>query len=503
MNKFSNKGFGSSQVREEDTPNSSGRSLEYKIDEGDNYLFKEIQVDDISTLTRPETVWYDDSDMMVYRAASMVEEKRIKVTHKEDPNITFDCKNITEFKGRGKNVGANTVLGLYNVDRELTGEDPYTPEDFIVEPYQVIVGGEEEKAFETAKIQILRTLKETRLQYKISKIIPMIGEGACFRESLHQAKLYKGNRSETLRPLLLKRLRAWMVEELGAIDTKDLRHNGMRVECDDGVEIKANEGVVHYLKHGWYNIGVISKDKDSTNSAKLLINNDRINGKLKFPKAMHIKTTDKCAGDVALISKGEGKSKDFKFFGFKGLMYQAFLGIDAADHYSALKHLGKGFDFGDVAAYKVLKPCKTSKEALQACIDVFSDLLPNGVQYEDHKGVEHDVDTMTYMNTYFLTAYMIRKLDDPMDFYKLCAAFKVDTSKIVGNNKLTPPVNTFIGDEDHIKDLESLIKDILENNVKGLKSKKKSDQAPMIDQIKEKLESINFDSHYEMVQTEK
>ena len=115
-------------------------------------------------------------------------------------------------------------------------------------------------------------------------------------------------------------------------------------------------------------------------------------------------------------------------------MYQSFLGIDSADFYSALKHLDRGFDFGDVAAYKVLKPCKTAKEALQASIDVFSELLPNGVQYTNHKGEDLNVDTLTYMNTYFLTAYMIRKLDDPMDFFKLCKTFKVDTSAITNNH---------------------------------------------------------------------
>lgn len=410
------------------------QTVQFNKDEGDNYIFKEIQVEDIKTLTRPETVWYDDSDMMVYRAASMVEEKRIKVTHKKDKSIVFDCKNITEFKGRGKSVGTNTVLGLYNVDRELNNLPCLLPEDFSIEQYQIIQGGNEEKAFETAKIQILKTLKDTRLQYGLSKIIPVLGEGSSFRESLNQVKRYKSNRDDSLRPILLKRLRSWLVDEVGAVDTKDLRHKGEPIECDDYIEMKAHEGVVHFRKHGWYNIGVISKDKDATNSAKLLINNDRVGGKLKFPKAMHIQTTDKCSGDVALLSKGDGTAKDFKFYGFKGLMYQSFLGIDQADFYSALKHLDRGFDFGDVAAYKVLKPCNTAKEALQACIDVFAELLPKGVEYTNHKGEELHVDTLTYMNTYFLTAYMIRKLDDPMDLFKLCEAFKVDTSRVVNNH---------------------------------------------------------------------
>lgn len=439
MSTFSKKAVqGSNDVYPQEDATTGKK--EFNRDESDNYLFKEIQVEDISALIRPETVFYDDSDMMVYRAASMVEEKRVKITHKEDNTITFDCKNVTEFKGRGKKVGDNSVLGLYNVDLELQGKTLLTPDDFEIQPYQLIQSRDEEKAFESAKIQILKTLKETRLQYQIHKIIPVLGEGACFREFGDQCRLYKGNRVESLRPLLLKRLRQWMVDEVGAINVKDKKHFGKTIECDDWIEIVAAQGVAHYRKHGWYHIGVISKDKDSVNSAKLLINNDRVmgkgkdGGKLKFPKAMHIQATDRCTGDVVLLSKGEGKSKDFKGFGFKFLMYQCFLGIDSSDNYSALKHLERGFDFGDVSAYKVLKPCKTAKETLQETINVFAELLPDGVQYRTHDGRELYVDTLTYMNTYFLTAYMIRKLDDNMDFYKLCEAFKVDVSKIKDNH---------------------------------------------------------------------
>lgn len=453
---FSMKAKGASQEKpEQEGFDENKPKKEYVRDTGDNYLFKEIQVEDINTLIRPETVFYDDSDMMVYRAASMMEEKRIKVVHKEDPTLTFDCKNITEFKGRGKKVGDSSVLGLYNVDRDLQGLPHYTPEDFEITQYQIVQGGDEDKAFETAKIQILRNLKETRLQYQIPKIIPVLGEGDCFREELDQARKYKGNRAETLRPILLKRLRQWMVDEVGAINVKDMRHFGKVIECDDFIEIKAAEGAAHYRKHGWYSVGVISKDKDSLNSTKLLINNDRVTGKgkdggkLKFPKVMHIEATNKCAGDVVLLSKGEGKAKDFKGYGFKFLMYQAFLGVDTADNYSALKHLERGFDFGDVSAYKALKPCTTAKEALQKTIDIFAELLPTGVQYTTHDGRELDVDTITYMNTYFLTAYMIRKLGDTMDFFKLCKAFKVDVSKITNNNV---PVVKEVAEADKVRE---------------------------------------------------
>jgi len=108
---------------------------------------------------------------------------------------------------------------------------------------------------------------------------------------------------------------------------------------------------------------------------------------------------------------------------------------------------------------------------------------------------------MTVMNTYFLTAYMTRNDKDNTDFYKLCKAFKVDTSNIVGNNNYTAPVKTYVGCEGNVNEIEDLIQSILKEDMKGLKSMKKADQAIVIDRIKEKLESISFESHYEMKQT--
>ncbi|CAM0060343.1 exonuclease [Vibrio phage K406] len=482
---------------------------EYVIDTGDNYLFKEIQVDNIEDLLSPDCIFYEDYDTAVYRAASMLQEKRIKAVCKEDPSITFDCKNVTEFKGRKRNdqVSDNSELGIFNVDRELTGKPLLKPSDFDIEEYQKL-NGEEDKLLETAKIQLLKSMKNTCLQYGIPKIIPVLGHGSCFREDEPTARMYKGNRTDSLRPILLKKLRAWMIEERGAIDTSSMTHKGGVIECDDYIEIKASEGYRHYRKNEKFNIGIISSDKDSLNSPKLMVNRDTLpkknkteKAKLKFPKPMLIEATDRCAGDVVLISKENGK--DFKGYGFKFLMYQAILGEDSADNYSAIRHLGKGLNFGDTAAYKVLKPCKTAKETLQATIDTMAELFPYGVQYEDWKGNTHDVDTVTYMDLYFRIAYMIRKLEDPMDFFKLCAAFKVDTSTITDNNKLTPPVRTFVGNEEEMLGIKDCINSILSDDLRGLKSLKKADAAVVIDRIKEKLESIDFESQYAMIQEEK
>lgn len=484
-------------------------------DESDNILFKEIQVNDITTLIRPETVFYADFDMPVYQIAANLEEKRIKASCKKDPSVVIDCKGKREFKGLGKKIAESSELGVLNTKRQVEGLEPFTVDDFEIEQYQKLNKSEEE-SFETAKIQVYKKLKEYREQYLLPKVIPVLGEGSSFRELAPTCKLYKSNRSETLRPLLLKRLRQWVVDEVGGIMTTETR-NGALIECDDKIEILAAEGYRHYRQHNWFNIGALSGDKDSLNSPKLLVNADRYHGndkskqgKLRFPKPMLIEATDRCCGNLELISKTDSKgntSQEVKGYGFKFLLFQAFLGLDSADFYDALGHLNQGMNFGVSSAYKVLQPCKTAKEALQATIDVFAEKLPYGVNYIDHFGMNHDIDTMSYMNIYFSVAYMLRSPNDTMTFTKLCDAMKVDYSALVNNNLYTAPIRTFVESDVAEKitlDIQSDLSEIT-NNIKNYSTLKKGDLVEMIKSIKEQLESVQpkFEGLYEMKQFKK
>ncbi len=503
--KFSNKGFNPSGNVEEDF-------LQDKIfvrDEGDNKLFTNIQVKDIREIITEDCIGAWDFDGVVYRACANMENRLIKVKHLTE-DIGEILPNITTFKGRGKNIADTSWLGLKNIQRGVEGLPLWSVEDFEITPFQELKM-EKEKALEQVKIQIFLKIKQVKQQYRIPKIKILLGGGTNFRVTeLNQVKEYKGSRQETLRPLLLKEVRQWVLDELDSEYAHPLP-DGTKIECDDLSNMYGRLGYLHWRKFKKFNYIEISNDKDGpAQSGKLIINpdthvgeNNPLKGKFKFPQAMLIESTDRCTGDVELVVKGGSKStsKELKGFGFKYLMFQAILGKDQADFYNCLGDLG--ISLGDVEAYKILKPCKTAKEVLQACLNVAYEKLPYGVQYTSHKGEVLDVDTLTYLNEYFRTAYMLRSDSDKTDLFSLCEAFKVDTSHIVGNNKLTPPVKTFVGNEAHIKEIEAIIADILENNVKGLKSKKKADQAPMIDEIKAKLESISFESQYAMVQTEK
>ena len=478
-------------------------------DDSDNKLFKDIQVNDITDIITQDCIGAWDFDGVVYRVCSNMENRLIKIKHKTLA-IEEILPNVTTFKGRGKQISETSWLGIQNIQREVAGQKPFCVDDFEVTPFQELKM-EHGKAVEQAKIQILLKIKQVKQQYRVPRVKLLLGGGTNFRVTdLNQAKLYKGSRQETLRPILLKDLRKWVLDELDSEYAHPLP-DGTKIECDDKSNMYGTLGYLNYKRHGKFNYLEISPDKDSfAQSGKLLINpdthtgeNNPLQGKFKFPQAMLIHTTDKSCGDVELVVKGGAKSttKDLKGYGFKYLLFQAILGKDNADNYNCLGDIG--ISLGDVEAYRILKPTESAKEALQVCLDIAYEKTPYGVQYKSHKDEDLDVDTLTYLNEYFRTAYMLRSETDTMDLFKLCEAFKVDTSKVVGNNKLTPPKRVFFGDEEHIIQVEQLIKEILDANVKGLKSKKKADAAVMIDEIKEKLESINFESHYKMVQEEK
>ncbi len=479
-----------------DVPKVEGEEKPFVRDDSDNKLFTEIQVKDITSIITKDCIGYKDSDTMIYKACQNVERKFIKAVniHTKEEKV---LEKVTDFWGRGKAIKEGTVLFEMNEDRVLLGEEPWTKEDFEIVDCQELKY-DKKKAIEQAKIQIHKTLKRERLQYRIPKIVMVIGEGDNFRSFLPLNRPYKGERKKVLRPLILKEIREWAVKEMGAVEAEP-RWDGQMVEADDKTEYFGNIGFRHYLETGLYNTLVLASDKDAGGNPKLWVNpdthvgeNNPLQGKFKMPQAMQIPSSNESAGGIEKSFNTKGELQGLKGYGFLWILYQGILGKDQADAYDALGHLkdsGYNLNFGDESAYKVLKPCKNSKEALQAAIDTVAKLLPYGVEYTDFKGDKHDVDTLTYLNTYFLTAYMLRHDKDKMDLFTLCKLFKVDTSAIENNNLLTEPYEVFNEDnaETIIASYDNVIDHILNNNLKAYKSGKKQELVDAMDSIKEML----------------
>ena len=84
---------------------------------------------------------------------------------------------------------------------------------------------------------------------------------------------------------------------------------------------------------------------------------------------------------------------------------------------------------------------------------------------------------------------MTRSSNDRTDFFKLCKAFKVDTSKVENNNLLTAPYE--VVDEGYLEDIigetRVLLASLRDNELKSYKSLKKDGLVERLDLSLEKV----------------
>lgn len=329
-----------------------------------------------------------DADSIAYKAAAANEDKSIKTQHIEK-DIVESWSNRTEFRA-------------YLKDTTHT-EDMYTITD-VQEPKHLSYG--------------TKTIREMLAGYKnklgINKNEIYIGGDDNFRDLIPlpmthvatcgkwagKSKLggaYKENRDDTLRPLLLKDLRKYLVSELKAIVV-----HGQ--EVDDKQAMRSYEGHVSKTK-----IITVTEDKDALGCSGWLWNP----AKMTKPVYIH--------GFGELHKDGKG----IKGTGRLWLYYQALYG-DSVDNYHgcdlwkiAQDKEGKSVTFGEVAAYNILKDCKNDKEALTALYNQYKSWYPERVVYMDHTGQMQDMDAIQIMQMYFDCAHMRRWENDRVDVHAL------------------------------------------------------------------------------------
>lgn len=209
---------------------------------------------------------------------------------------------------------------------------------------------------------------------------------------------YKGKRDDTVRPLQLKELRAFMINELGAIVV-----NGM--EVDDMGSIRAYKG----WKESKGRIIQVTEDKDALQCSGYLWN------PAKMPQPILIQ------GFGELHQEGKG----IKGTGRLWLYFQSLYG-DAVDcyHGSSLAKIaadkrGEAMQYGEQAAYKLLKDAKTDKEALALVYGQYKSWYEEPVTYMAHDGVIHTKNALQIMQMYVDCAFMRRWEDDRINVEEL------------------------------------------------------------------------------------
>lgn len=518
-----------------DTSNTTKDDNEYQEvqysswtrDNSDNKILKGIQVKDLSKITDENTQYVWDYDGYPYACASLIEDDYILATEINTGTV-FEKKTVTEFWGLGKNIATASFLGVENVKREVEGITPWTKEDFTIEKKKRLqtkyINSETGERFKNPKkdtdgkylegtgdnlkfktkvnkdlsdvVEIMNfKVNDVCKQWNIpkDKIIYILGEGTTMRHRTPLPMMYKGSRSGTERPIFLNQARDWVRENLNHEEAAE------NFESDDIIEHYAAKSTINYNKTGVHSYVCMGIDKDMLSNSKAAINVDKVDGRFKFPQALLIEPSNVSVGELELVQKKT--SAEVKGSGLKWLVMQAFCVGDQADFYHPYlkfeKSIRSHIKYGDVTAYKDFVKLKSPLEVLQKAVDNLFSWFPEGLKYTDCHGNWQDIDTFSWMEMCFKTAYMTRSLDDKTTLKLLCDYFKVDYTKCVGNNIPTPKVP--LDGDSLTSSISSYSEDILSTIVLlSDKSGKVADKNARLKEAIEMLQSMQgFDKLFE------
>ena len=298
-----------------------------------------------------------DYDLIAYRSASAGETRTIKAYHP----ITGDswcCKTRTELYGHWQKKDK----GLLAEHNKLNGTD-YKADELVITDIQT-----PEKIANV--LHTTKSMVESVLYaLKTNKFNGYLGKGDSWRVERSTLLKYKGNRDDTLRPLLLGDVRDYIIKKYGANVVEGL-------ESDDWLCIDAYRDKSKVC---------VTNDKDARGTACLVYN----------PFDTNEQKIIDCDGfgSLYLNSKGEVKGTGRLW------LYQQLCSLDAADNYKA--NCFSDVAWGEKSAYKALKDCKTDKEAFTAVRDIFMTLYPEPKTVVGWRGDEILIDWKYVVNEMF------------------------------------------------------------------------------------------------------
>lgn len=327
-----------------------------------------------------------DADSIAYKAAAANETKSITTQHITQGTIEH-WSNRTEFKKAVEN-GRYDSLEMYTITDVQDPRHSSYGKSLINE---MIKGYHNRTNVKRSEIYIggkdnFRDLIPLPMEHTVT-----VGK---YAGSALLGGRYKGKRDDTIRPVQLKELRQWMIDDLGAIVV-----DGM--EVDDKGSIRAYEG--WKAKKG--RVIQVTEDKDALQCSGWLFN------PAKHSQPILIQ------GFGELHREGKG----IKGTGRLWLYFQSVYG-DKVDCYHgsdmwkiAGDKAGIARQYGEVAAFNLLKDCTSDKEALAAVYKQYQEWYPEPVTYTAHDGVIHTKDALQIMQMYVDCAFMRRWDDDRID----------------------------------------------------------------------------------------
>lgn len=496
-NAFSDIDAGRVSKVEEDNEAQGNSKNSFIRSKKDNTLFVDYQVSNIKHLVADDCENVIDSDSIAYKCASSVEEDYVQVDQlvvdEKDKlsvpkGITF--KNKTEFKGGARTVGKITpdsYLGTLNIKRVAAGLAEFTLDDFEITPKKklkfengaTIDGKKFKNSEEVVKYYIDEWISAIKVQTQIDKVLCVLGAGQVHRHFLKLPVRYKEARVGTERPILLDVARNHILDTYPSLMAKE------GFEADEVVDALVFESYIKHRKTGQKMDKIKSSiDKDARANGAGIVFDYTKDFHFKYPQPWMFHSSDRDIGMLELV-KGEVKGLGLIF-----LIYQVVM-QDSADGYGSRLHLPKelkeGIRYGDTQFYTDFVNIKDPQEALQKAVDLFGEWFTHGVQYTAWDGTEIDEDTLWWMQQCFACAYMTRSYNDKTVLVNLLDRFKVDYSKLVGNNKTCKPVEEFNSEaaESIINTVEANQERALTEILNAYKSCNKGDLVLKLDSIKE------------------
>lgn len=338
-----------------------------------------------------------DLDQTCFVSAAGAEKRTIKATHIASGRSKI-FKNRTEFWGSTKKVvggwlkdqNANMEVKAKAEGREFT---PWGRDDFLIEDIQT--PEPVEHCLHILKTKINAIFEH--LEMDSSNGLGVLGGDNNFRLLLPAPERYKGNREDTLRPLLLKETREYVKKKYNAkvIDG---------VEADDYLSVLMYTGWEHFQATGKFNYMVASFDKDQKGTPGLLLDTmrDSEEKNWKHPIPMII---DDSMGEIWMEGnkvKGWGR----KFFG-----YQMLCG-DSSDNIKPYQCFDISGRFGDTAAFNLIGHLQNEKEMWTAIVDQYKTWFPNGVEFTSWDGLQRKMTAGQWASIIFQMVYMKRTAND-------------------------------------------------------------------------------------------
>lgn len=297
-----------------------------------------------------------DGDEVAFQIAAACETRTIKVTNKLNGESS-SFKHRTELK------------------KFLHGLE--VPEDFF-EIGDVQTADDIANSLHTVKVVV----DNIKAACKAGEIEMYLSGKDNFRDSIPLPSKYKGGRADSIKPILLQDIRAYLVKKYRAVTV-------------DGEEV--DDVVCHRMWDGYKSkqkvVGV-TVDKDACSNSGWLYNRDKMT-EPEFIDGL---------GNLYIDGKNKVRGQGRKFG------YLQWIIGDPTDSYNP-SEVAK-VKYGEKSGYKLLEPLQTDKECIQAIYDLYKTWYPAEVKYTDWQGNEVVTDAIGMMQMYMDCYRMRRSKDD-------------------------------------------------------------------------------------------